>query len=115
MAAIAPVSAILLKNDVAASTVATANIFDQANQYSNVVSVNGCTDTLINSRTILTAAHCFYDYDNFAPSKPIDIQFGPDANVATRFDQSGAGLATDPCYTFNGTTGDIALVTLSTP
>lgn len=115
MAAVAPARAISLNNDVAADTATAANVFDQANQYPNVVSVGGCTGTLINSRTILTASHCFYDKDQFLSGKPIDVRFGPDANVATRFDQTAAGLATEPRYTFNGTVGDIALVTLSTP
>src|SRR5262245_47727085 len=69
--------AVVLNNDVAPNTAAVANIYDSANTFENVVWVNGCTGTLINSRTILTAAHCFYNTNNnlFEPG-PYNVRFG---------------------------------------
>ena len=46
--------ALVLNNNVAAGhRAAAADVFDSANRFTNVVSVGGCTGTLINSRTIL--------------------------------------------------------------
>jgi len=102
-------SAVVLNNDVAPNTAAVANIYDSANTYNNVVEVNGCTGTLINSRTILTAAHCFPTLGS-----EIDIKFGPDVNVATHFDQHAVGLSLQAFSPVSGGQ-DIALVTLGTP
>src|SRR5499433_1835002 len=56
-----PVSAISINDQVAAAAGGIANYYDAGNQFPNVVSLfNGgsfCTGSLINSRTILTAAH----------------------------------------------------------
>jgi outer membrane autotransporter protein len=62
-----PASAISINDEVAAAAGGIANYFDASNQFPTVVSLfsptrnrSYCTGTLINSRTILTAAHCFF-------------------------------------------------------
>lgn len=60
----AEVSRAIVLNDGSVPAGGMPNYWDQTNIYSNVVSLNNgtafsnCTGTLINSRTILTAAHC---------------------------------------------------------
>ena len=71
-----PASAISINDQVAAAAGGIANYYDAGNQFPNVVSlVNAagsfCTGSLINSRTILTAAHCF------APNESVSISFSP--------------------------------------
>jgi subtilase-type serine protease len=71
-----PATAISINDQVAAAAGGIANYYDAGNQFPNVVSlVNAagsfCTGSLINSRTILTAAHCF------APNESASISFSP--------------------------------------
>jgi outer membrane autotransporter protein len=77
-----PASAISINDQVAAAAGGIANYYDAGNQFPNVVSlVNAggsfCTGSLINSRTILTAAHCF------APNESVSISFAPIAGPGT--------------------------------
>jgi outer membrane autotransporter protein len=63
-----PAGAIVINDQVAAAAGGIANYFDTGNQFPNVVRILNpatgqvaCTGSLINSRTILTAAHCATD------------------------------------------------------
>jgi subtilase-type serine protease len=119
--------AIVLNDGAAMAAGGIGAYFDSTNQYPNVVqlyftpppgSTNGsiCTGTLINSRTILTAAHCVTGSDNVTNTvlpgssvyfSPLGLN-GPNSSAVVI-----TGAIRAPGY--SAPTNDLALVSLATP
>ena len=82
MLAAEPARAIVINDQEAAAVGGIANYYDQNNQFPNVGSLNsGCTGSFINSRTVLTAAHCLYNSKTGQPITNLTgVSFVPDPN-----------------------------------
>ena len=116
-----PARAISINDPVALAAGGIANYYDAGNQFPNVVSLfspgvpgvsppgSQCTGTLINSRTILTAAHCFAPNEFGIPS----ISFTPIAGPGTAI----TSFVRHPGFIPSDIPGpnDIAVISLARP